>query len=54
MNDVSMYLIYNLLFISHIRYSSLYWKRASNSRFTEVNVLINRSHKYSLRKILEN
>ena len=35
-----MYLIFNSLFMSHIRYGLLCWGRANKTRLNEINVLI--------------
>ena len=40
LNEKSMYLIFNLLFFSHIKYGLLCCGRAKKTRFNDVNILI--------------
>ena len=44
-NEQSLYLIYNSLFMGHVRYGLLCWDRTNKTKIREINVLINRAIK---------
>ena len=43
LNENSLYLIFNSLFMSHIRYGLLCWGRTNKTKTNEINVLINKA-----------
>ena len=43
LNEKSLYLIFNSLLMSNIRYDLLWWGRANKKCITDINVLINRA-----------
>ena len=43
LNEKSLYLIFNSLFMSHVRYGLLCWGRTNKTKVNEINVLINKA-----------
>ena len=46
LNENSLYLILNSLFLSHIRYGLLCWGRTNKRKTNEINVLINKALRF--------
>ena len=46
LNEKALYLIFNPLFVSNVRYGLLCWGRANKKCMYDINVLINRALRY--------